>query len=87
MRELNEMLIQSQMVGKLYGKIYNYTEYGDEVLDLMDEFLEEDDVLDLFNGWLNNGDFKLRTYVYDDTQQLIETLDNVLVELRYKYNH
>ena len=85
MRELNEMLSQSKVVGKIYGKIYDYTSYGVQVLEFMEEHLEENEKLDLFNEWLMNGEFKLNTYSYDDIQELIQNLDDVLVELQHQY--
>ena len=69
MKEINEMLSQSKVIERIYGKIYDYTSYGSQVLEFMEEHLEEQGRLDLFNQWIMNGEFDYDTCLTVITQK------------------
>ena len=75
-----------QEVGVVYGKIYGYTDIGgDSVLELMDDWLEEEDKYDLFMEYINEDEFG-RDVDLGEVKKLIDLLYEILGEVRYAYN-
>lgn len=75
-----------QEVGVVYGKIYGYTDVGgDSVLELMDDWLEEEDKYDLFMEYINEDEFG-RDVDLGEVKKLINLLYDILDEVRYAYN-
>jgi len=75
-----------QEVGVVYGKIYGYTDVGgDSVLELMDDWLEEEDKYDLFMEYINEDEFG-RDVDLGEVKKLINLLYEILDEVRYAYN-
>ena len=75
-----------QEVGVVYGKIYGYTDVGgDSVLELMDDWLEEEDKYDLFMEYINEDEFG-RDVDLGEVKELINLLYDILDEVRYEYN-
>mgnify|MGYP003114385719 CR=1 FL=1 len=75
-----------QEVGVVYGKIYGYTDIGgDSVLELMDDWLEEEDKYDLFMEYINEDEFG-RDVDLGEVKKLINLLYEILDEVRYAYN-
>jgi len=75
-----------QEVGKMYGKIYGYTDVGgDSVLEFMDEWLEDEGKYDLFMEYINNDEFNEDTSLVEVTE-LINLLYHILDGIREEYN-
>ena len=73
-------------VGKLYGKIYGFTDVGgDSVLEFMDEWLEDEGKYDLFMEYINNDEFNEDTSLVEVTE-LINLLYHILDGIREEYN-
>ena len=73
-------------VGVLYGKIYSYTDVGgDSVLELMDEWLEDEGKFDLFMEYLDNDGFNEDTSLVEVTE-LINLLHHIVDGLREEYD-
>ena len=75
-----------QEVGVVYGKIYGYTDIGgDSVLELMDDWLEEEDKYDLFMEYINEDEFG-RDVDLTEVKELIDLLYDILGGIREEYN-
>ena len=75
-----------QEVGVVYGKIYGYTDIGgDSVLELMDEWLEQDGKYDLFMEYINEDEFNEDTSLVE-VKELIDLLYDILGNVREEYN-
>ena len=73
-------------VGKLYGKIYGFTDVGgDSVLEFMDEWLEDEGKYDLMMEYICEDEFKEDTSLVEVTE-LINLLYHILDGLREEYN-
>ena len=74
-----------QEVGKMYGKIYSYTDVGgDSVLEFMDEWLEQDGKYDLFMEYICEDEFNEDTSLVEVTE-LINLLYHILDGIREEY--
>ena len=73
-------------VGKLYGKIYGFTDVGgDSALEFMDEWLEDEGKYDLMMEYICEDEFNENVNL-DEVKELIDLLYDILGGIREEYN-
>ena len=73
-------------VGKLYGKIYGFTDVaGDSALEFMDNWLEDEGKYDLMMEYICEDEFNENVNL-DEVKELIDLLYDILGGIREEYN-
>ena len=73
-------------VGKLYGKIYSFTDVGgDSALEFMDDWLEDEGKYDLMMEYICEDEFN-EDVDLTEVKELIDLLYDILGGVREEYN-
>ena len=73
-------------VGKIYGKIYGFTDVGgDSALEFMDNWLEDEGKYDLMMEYICEDEFN-EDVDLNEVKELIDLLYDILGGVREEYN-